>query len=186
MNTIRNSFSFEWQCRVDCRLAYQNRPKTYGSDRRKVIRNVMTKLCSSWLIQKCIICRIEPIDISNSQSKRFEMPLTSSQRRWRRRRSASLPRNHLFVEPYARSSQLALCNKRTKKCQSRHFSNVFRTIHHKISRESTSQTSNKKKAKATMVADMSYSTVSSVLDTWEKLRRIPDYEEKTGTILFKK
>jgi hypothetical protein len=37
-----------------------------------------------------------------------------------------------------------------------------------------------------MVADMSYSTVSCVLDTWESIRRIPNYEEKTGVLLFKK
>jgi hypothetical protein len=37
-----------------------------------------------------------------------------------------------------------------------------------------------------MVADMSYSTVSLVIDSWEEIRRIPKYEEKTGVLLFKK
>ena len=37
-----------------------------------------------------------------------------------------------------------------------------------------------------MVADMSYSTVSDVLDSWERIRRIPNYDEKTGILLFKK
>eukprot|EP00339_Tiarina_fusa_P024134 CAMPEP_0117031376 /NCGR_PEP_ID=MMETSP0472-20121206/22562_1 /TAXON_ID=693140 ORGANISM="Tiarina fusus, Strain LIS" /NCGR_SAMPLE_ID=MMETSP0472 /ASSEMBLY_ACC=CAM_ASM_000603 /LENGTH=159 /DNA_ID=CAMNT_0004739695 /DNA_START=61 /DNA_END=540 /DNA_ORIENTATION=- len=37
-----------------------------------------------------------------------------------------------------------------------------------------------------MVADMSYSTVSNVIDSWEEVRRIPSYEEKTGVALFKK
>jgi hypothetical protein len=38
----------------------------------------------------------------------------------------------------------------------------------------------------TMVADMSYSTVSSVIDSWEEIRRLPSYEEKTGVMLFQK
>eukprot|EP00429_Kryptoperidinium_foliaceum_P010424 CAMPEP_0176002098 /NCGR_PEP_ID=MMETSP0120_2-20121206/470_1 /TAXON_ID=160619 /ORGANISM="Kryptoperidinium foliaceum, Strain CCMP 1326" /LENGTH=159 /DNA_ID=CAMNT_0017334673 /DNA_START=96 /DNA_END=575 /DNA_ORIENTATION=+ len=37
-----------------------------------------------------------------------------------------------------------------------------------------------------MVADMSYSTVSAVIDSWEEIRRLPQYEEKTGVSLFKK
>eukprot|EP00934_Nitzschia_sp_Nitz4_P008672 Nitzschia sp. Nitz4//scaffold19_size178191//46688//47298//NITZ4_001964-RA/size178191-augustus-gene-0.47-mRNA-1//1//CDS//3329540640//8662//frame0 len=37
-----------------------------------------------------------------------------------------------------------------------------------------------------MVADMSYSTVSSVIDSWEEIRRLPDHEEKTGCALFLK
>jgi hypothetical protein len=37
-----------------------------------------------------------------------------------------------------------------------------------------------------MVADMSYSTVSSVIDSWEEIRRLPKYEEKTGVLLFQK
>ena len=37
-----------------------------------------------------------------------------------------------------------------------------------------------------MVADMSYSTVSSVIDSWEEIRRLPNYEEKTGVDLFVK
>jgi hypothetical protein len=37
-----------------------------------------------------------------------------------------------------------------------------------------------------MVSDMSYATVSNVLDTWEKIRRIPNYEEVIGANLFQK
>lgn len=37
-----------------------------------------------------------------------------------------------------------------------------------------------------MVADMSYSTVSSVIDSWEEIRRIDDYEKKVGVALFTK
>lgn len=37
-----------------------------------------------------------------------------------------------------------------------------------------------------MVSDMSYTTVSNVLDTWEKIRRLPNYEEVIGTKLFQK
>ena len=37
-----------------------------------------------------------------------------------------------------------------------------------------------------MVADMSYSTVSQVIESWEKIRREPNYEEKTGKKLFQK
>ena len=37
-----------------------------------------------------------------------------------------------------------------------------------------------------MVADMSYSTVSQVLESWEKVRRVDNYEEKVGTKLFQK
>jgi len=37
-----------------------------------------------------------------------------------------------------------------------------------------------------MVADMSYSTVSQVIESWEKVRRSPNYEEKVGTTLFQK
>ena len=39
---------------------------------------------------------------------------------------------------------------------------------------------------AKMVADMSYSTVSQVIESWEKIRREPNYEEKTGKKLFQK
>jgi hypothetical protein len=35
-----------------------------------------------------------------------------------------------------------------------------------------------------MVADMSYSTVSSVLNSWELVRRTPNYEEVVGVQLF--
>ncbi|KAG7351702.1 globin-like protein [Nitzschia inconspicua] len=37
-----------------------------------------------------------------------------------------------------------------------------------------------------MVADMSYSTVSNVIDTWEEIRRTENYEEVVGTALFLK
>jgi hypothetical protein len=37
-----------------------------------------------------------------------------------------------------------------------------------------------------MVADMSYTTVSRVLDSWELIRRLPNFEEKTGILLFQK
>jgi hypothetical protein len=37
-----------------------------------------------------------------------------------------------------------------------------------------------------MVADMSYKTCSSVLDSWEEVRRIEKYEEKVGVELFAK
>jgi hypothetical protein len=37
-----------------------------------------------------------------------------------------------------------------------------------------------------MVAEMSYNTVSQVLDSWEKVRRVSNYEEKVGTQLFQK
>jgi hypothetical protein len=37
---------------------------------------------------------------------------------------------------------------------------------------------------STMVADMSYSTVSSVLNSWELVRRTPNYEEVVGVQLF--
>jgi hypothetical protein len=37
-----------------------------------------------------------------------------------------------------------------------------------------------------MVSDMSYSTVSDVIDSWEEIRRLPNYEEKTGVALFQK
>jgi len=33
---------------------------------------------------------------------------------------------------------------------------------------------------------MSYTTVSSVIDNWEEIRRLPDYEQKTGVLLFQK
>lgn len=33
---------------------------------------------------------------------------------------------------------------------------------------------------------MSYSTVSSVIDSWEEIRRLPNYEENTGVMLFSK
>eukprot|EP00980_Cylindrotheca_fusiformis_P029475 scaffold23479_cov143-Cylindrotheca_fusiformis.AAC.25 len=37
-----------------------------------------------------------------------------------------------------------------------------------------------------MVAEMSYSTVSSVIDTWEQVRRVPNYSRVIGTLLFQK
>ena len=36
-----------------------------------------------------------------------------------------------------------------------------------------------------MVAEMSYYTVSNVVESWEMLRRIPDFQEKAGVELFK-
>jgi hypothetical protein len=37
-----------------------------------------------------------------------------------------------------------------------------------------------------MVSDMSYTTVSNVIDTWEQIRRIKDFEAVVGTKLFQK
>ena len=37
-----------------------------------------------------------------------------------------------------------------------------------------------------MVADMTYSTVSAVVDSWEKVRMIPDFQEKMGIDLFRR
>mgnify|MGYP001074962486 CR=1 FL=1 len=37
-----------------------------------------------------------------------------------------------------------------------------------------------------MVAEMSYSTVSNVIDTWEEIRRRENYEKEVGTKLFQK
>lgn len=37
-----------------------------------------------------------------------------------------------------------------------------------------------------MVAEMSYSTVSNVIDTWEQVRRTENYEQEVGTKLFQK
>jgi hypothetical protein len=37
-----------------------------------------------------------------------------------------------------------------------------------------------------MVADMSYMTVSAVIDSWESIRRTPNYEETVGVALFVK
>eukprot|EP00934_Nitzschia_sp_Nitz4_P009210 Nitzschia sp. Nitz4//scaffold100_size80364//9341//9924//NITZ4_005333-RA/size80364-augustus-gene-0.6-mRNA-1//1//CDS//3329532061//9200//frame0 len=37
-----------------------------------------------------------------------------------------------------------------------------------------------------MVADMSYSTVSQVIETWEAIRRKENYEEAVGTKLFQR
>jgi len=37
-----------------------------------------------------------------------------------------------------------------------------------------------------MVADMSYSTVSNVIDSWEEVRRLKDYEKIVGVTLFTK
>ncbi len=37
-----------------------------------------------------------------------------------------------------------------------------------------------------MVADMSYTTVSQVIESWEKIRRTENYEEKVGTKLFQR
>ena len=37
-----------------------------------------------------------------------------------------------------------------------------------------------------MVADMKYFTAENVIDSWEMIRRIPNYEEVAGVKLFKK
>mmetsp|Transcript_20717 Transcript_20717/g.36417 ORF Transcript_20717/g.36417 Transcript_20717/m.36417 type:complete len:160 (+) Transcript_20717:90-569(+) len=37
-----------------------------------------------------------------------------------------------------------------------------------------------------MVADMTYSTVSNVVDSWEKVRLIPDFQKKLGVDLFRR
>jgi hypothetical protein len=37
-----------------------------------------------------------------------------------------------------------------------------------------------------MVVELTYQTVSSVVESWEALRRIPDYEEKAGILIFQK
>jgi hypothetical protein len=37
-----------------------------------------------------------------------------------------------------------------------------------------------------MVKDMSYNTISKVIESWEKARNRPDFEEKVGTIALLK
>jgi hypothetical protein len=37
-----------------------------------------------------------------------------------------------------------------------------------------------------MVADLSYTTLSGVVESWEDIRRIPDFGEKVGVLLFQK
>ena len=37
-----------------------------------------------------------------------------------------------------------------------------------------------------MVADLTFTTVSKILDSWESLRRIPDYEEVIGVKIFRR
>ena len=37
-----------------------------------------------------------------------------------------------------------------------------------------------------MVADMSFRTVSYIIDSWEEVRRVDGYEEKVGVDLFVK
>uniref|UniRef100_A0A7R9ZQC7 Globin domain-containing protein n=1 Tax=Craspedostauros australis TaxID=1486917 RepID=A0A7R9ZQC7_9STRA len=37
-----------------------------------------------------------------------------------------------------------------------------------------------------MVADMSYHTVANVIESWELIRRMPNYEQRIGTALFQK
>jgi hypothetical protein len=34
--------------------------------------------------------------------------------------------------------------------------------------------------------DLDYNTIAHVMDTWEHLRRIPDFDVEAGTILFSK
>lgn len=51
---------------------------------------------------------------------------------------------------------------------------------------STSTITHRTKNTNTMVAEMTYHTVSRVIDTWESVRRLPDYEEVAGVLLFRK
>jgi hypothetical protein len=37
-----------------------------------------------------------------------------------------------------------------------------------------------------MVADMGFTTLSDVVESWDEVRRIPDYAEKAGVMLFQK
>ena len=37
-----------------------------------------------------------------------------------------------------------------------------------------------------MVCDMSYATLSAAIDSWEAVKRIPNFDEKVGTQLFEK
>lgn len=37
-----------------------------------------------------------------------------------------------------------------------------------------------------MVNELSYTTISHVMETWEQLRRTKNYEETAGKILFQK
>lgn len=37
-----------------------------------------------------------------------------------------------------------------------------------------------------MVKDVGYSTIMEVVDSWEALRRIPNYEEVAGSKVFEK
>ena len=38
----------------------------------------------------------------------------------------------------------------------------------------------------TMVQEIKYTTISHVIDSWEALKRMPDYEEKAGALLFQR
>ena len=40
--------------------------------------------------------------------------------------------------------------------------------------------------KVTMVAELDFHTVKAIDDSWESMRRIPNYEEKAGVLLFRK
>jgi hypothetical protein len=37
-----------------------------------------------------------------------------------------------------------------------------------------------------MVKDMSYNTISKVIESWEKARKLPDFEEKVGSLVLLK
>jgi len=37
-----------------------------------------------------------------------------------------------------------------------------------------------------MVKELSYNTISHVIESWEKLRRVKNYEEVAGTLLFQR
>lgn len=66
---------------------------------------------------------------------------------------------------------------------------VYEDTKHKNSccrsiRQPTSVTKETKTFYQTMVVQLNYQTISTVLDSWEDLRRIPDYEKEAGVILF--
>jgi hypothetical protein len=37
-----------------------------------------------------------------------------------------------------------------------------------------------------MVAEMSYSTLAALIDSWETIKRVQNFEEKIGVALFEK
>jgi hypothetical protein len=44
----------------------------------------------------------------------------------------------------------------------------------------------KQKTTSTMVQELSYNVISHVIESWEQLRRIKDYEEVAGAVLFQR